>query len=199
MKLYRKSEKRQSILRAAITLFSRTHDVKKVSLEAIAREAGVSPATIYNYFGTRENLVCQVAGKIVQELLEGSRALLNSDLPFPQKLSELFSVKMDFLGNNRDMLGKLLSQNKSIVSEAINLSEIRDLSNEFFDLGKKQGYIDSSFDNQTLAEYVDILRAGIAAKPELAARLGENTALVNDLTRLIFYGLMKKNVGLFNR
>jgi AcrR family transcriptional regulator len=199
MKMDRRPEKRERILRAAISLFHRTHDVKKVSLEAIAREAGVSPATIYNYFGTRENLVAEVARELVREMLQKIRALIDSDLPFHRKLSELFSVKMDFIGNNREMLGKLLSQYKSITSEAINLAEITDLSNEFFDSGKKQGYIDSSFDNQTLAEYFDVLRAGIAAKPELAARLEPDSPFVNEVSRLIFYGLMKKDVGLFNK
>jgi AcrR family transcriptional regulator len=40
-----KSDKRQQILAAARTLFNRTHNVKRVSLEAIAEEASVSPTT----------------------------------------------------------------------------------------------------------------------------------------------------------
>jgi AcrR family transcriptional regulator len=198
MKPTQKSEKKRRILKAAITLFSKTHDIQKVSLEDIAREAAVSPATIYNHFGTRENLVREVSRELVGELLRKTRALIDSDVPFPQKLSELFSFKMDFIDKNREMLVKLLSQYESIVSETINLNEIKDLSNEFFDSAKKQGYIDESFDSQTLAEYFDVLRAGIAAKPVLASRFGENPRLVADFSRLIFYGVMKKDVGLFN-
>jgi AcrR family transcriptional regulator len=198
MQLDKKPHKRQDVLNAAIALFGRTHDVRKVSLEAIAKEAGVSPTTIYNYFGTRDNLVGEVARKLVQEMLEKSRALISSDLPFPQKVSEIFSVKMNLIGNNREVLLKVLNQAKPVFGDAINLSAIRDLSNEFFDYGKKQGYIDPSFDNQTIAEYFDILRVGIAAKPELATRIELNSPLAKDLTRLIFYGLMKKDVGLFN-
>lgn len=192
-----KPDKRLGVLKAAIALFSRTHDVKKVSLEAIAREAGVSPATVYNYFGTRENLVAEVARELFREMLDKIRALNDSDLPFPQKVSQMFSAKMDFIGINRELLPRLLGQNKAIL-DALDLSAIRDMTRRFFDSGKKQGYIDPAFDTQTLAEYFDILRRGITAKPELVARLEPDSIFVSDLTRLIFYGLMKKAVGPFN-
>jgi AcrR family transcriptional regulator len=44
-----KKSSQQQIMGAAVSLFRHTHDVKKVSLQEIAREAGVSPTTIYNY------------------------------------------------------------------------------------------------------------------------------------------------------
>ena len=197
MNMTPKSEKNRRILKAAIILFGQTHDIQKVSIETIAREAGVSPATIYNYFGTRENLIREVSRELVRNMVEKIRELMDADAPFPQKVAEMFSAKMDFIGDNREMLGKLLSQYDSIVDNAVDLSEITELSNEFFEAGKKQGYIDPSFDNGFLSEYFDLLRAGVAAKPGLARRFGENPGLVNDFTRLIFYGLMKKDAGLF--
>ena len=193
-----KSEKSRRILKAAISLFTQTHDIQKVSLENIAREAAVSPATIYNHFGTRENLMREVSKELVRSMLEKMRALMDSDAPFPQKVAEVFSAKMDFIGDNREMLGKLLSHYDSIIGDA-DLSEITRLSNEFFESGKNQGYIDPSFDNRLIADYFDMLRAGVAAKPELANRFGNDPKLVNDFTQLIFYGFMKKDVGLSNQ
>jgi AcrR family transcriptional regulator len=199
MKSDRVSEKRENILRAALALFSLTHDVNKVSLEAIAKEAGVSPATIYNHFSTRENLVGEVARKLVRELLARSRTLISSDMPFPQKVSQLFSAKRDLLEHNSAILRKLLSQDKSILNGDLNLSEIRSLSTELFESGKKQGYVDPSLSNQTLSEYFDVLRVGIAAKPQLAARLAEDPALADELTRLVLYGALKKDIELFKK
>jgi TetR/AcrR family transcriptional regulator, cholesterol catabolism regulator len=170
-----------------------------VSLEAIAKEAGVSPATIYNYFGTREKLLSEVARKLVQELLDKSRALMSSDLPFPEKVRELFSAKRDLLEHNSAILRKLLSQDKSILYEDLNLSEIRSLSTEFFEAGKRQGYVDPSISDQTLAEYFDVLRVGIAAKPELAARLSDSTSLADEFSRLVLYGTLKKDFDIFDK
>jgi AcrR family transcriptional regulator len=192
------SEKRRNIIKAAVALFSRAHDVRKVSLEDIAKEAGVSPTTIYNYFGTRDNLVTEVARELVHEMMEKMREVNDADLPFPQKVSDMFSGKMDFIGRNSALLPKLLSQNASIITDSVNMAEMREMSGQFFDSGKKQGYIDQSLDNQTILDYFDILRAGVAAKPELAARFQPGSPLVTDLTRLIFYGLLQKDIGHFD-
>ncbi|MDD3994932.1 MAG: TetR family transcriptional regulator, partial [Dehalococcoidales bacterium] len=43
MKTIVKKDKQQQILDAALMLFSGTHDIKKVSIEAIAKQAKVSP------------------------------------------------------------------------------------------------------------------------------------------------------------
>jgi AcrR family transcriptional regulator len=90
--------KREKILDAAVKLFNNTHDIKKVSLEDIAAEAGVSPTTIYNNFGDRDNLVYEIVKNFVRVVLEQSRVILHSDLPFHQKLISIASVKMDMAG-----------------------------------------------------------------------------------------------------
>ena len=66
----RQSTKRERILTAAIRLWRETHNVKKVSLEDIAREAGVSPTTVYNNFGTRDGLVQEVIKHLTREMLD---------------------------------------------------------------------------------------------------------------------------------
>jgi len=190
----KRADKRQSIIRAAIRLFSLTHDVNKVSLETIAREAGVSPTTIYNLFRNRENLVCEVSRHLVQDLLAGSRRVIYSDLPFPQKVSALFSFKVDLASANSALLSKILRQSKAILDEN-ELSVIRPLYLEFVEAGKKQGFIDPSLSSQTLLDYFDILREGIAAKPDIAYRL-KDALFINELTRLILYGLLNKDVDL---
>jgi len=186
---------RGRILRAAISLFSLTHDIKKVSLESIAIEAGVSPATVYNHFGNRENLIREVARELIQELLAQSRAVIDSDLPFPQKLSKLLSIKTDFAGKNSAVLDKVLKQHLGVFDEQVNPTELNSLSLEFIEAGKKQGYIDSSFSNRTIIEYFDIIRAGIASRPDLAFRFQDNLPFINELTRLILYGLLRKETG----
>ena len=51
----RKEQSKEDIRRAAWELFSQ-FGVMKVSIADIARKAGVSQATIYNHFGSKEAL-----------------------------------------------------------------------------------------------------------------------------------------------
>ena len=195
-------EKRERILAAALSLFQRTHDVKRVSLEAIAREAGVSPTTIYNQFGTRETLVAEVAKALLGEILKMGRSFIKSDLPFPRKLTEIIAGKLDITSQvHGEILTKMVSQDKTMtafVAETYR-TEIQPLWREMLADGKRQGYIDPALDDEALIAYFDIIRAGYSARPELLENLNQNMGLLEQLTRIMCYGFLKKEIDLFNK
>ncbi len=197
-----KSSKREKILSAAVSLFRRTHDVRRVSLETIAREAGVSPTTIYNQFGTREALVAEVAKMLFREILEMARSFIKSDLPFQQKLKDIIAGKIDIVSQvNSEVLTKLMSQDKSMTGflEEIYRTEVVPMWCDFFNEGKRQGYVDPSTDLSSLVIYFDILRAGLASQPELMNNWQQNMPVIEQLTRLMFYGFIKKDIDLFEK
>ncbi len=195
-------DKRQKILSAALTLFQHTHDVKKVSIEDIAREAHVSPTTIYNQFGTRESLVGEVAKLLIRKIINMSEAYIRSDLPFPRKLSEIIAGKMDIVSQvDKEILLKVVKQDRDMAPfiEEIYRTEIRPLWSKFIKDGKKQGYIDLSLDEAALLLYLDVLRTGFASKPELTRDWEKNIPLIEQLTRLMFYGFLQKDIDLFRK
>lgn len=195
-------DKNKKIIDAAISLFDRTHDFRRVSLETIAEKAQVSPTTIYNHFGDRETLVYEVVKQLVNQNLERNKALMRSDIPFSQKIAAIISGKMDMAEKlNNEILEKLVSQDKNIVPFVDKLyeSEIKPLWLEMLADGKKQGYIDESLDEEALLVYLDILKAGIRARPELVRNITENPKFVESLTRIVFHGLLKKDIDLFHK
>jgi AcrR family transcriptional regulator len=194
-------DKKQQILKSAIGLFNHTHDVKRVSLETIAREAHVSPTTIYNYFGTRENLLYEVIKILVQENMESRRKLIHSNISFPEKLIGLTNVKLNLATNvNNEILDTLVTQDKSIAPfiDEIYQSEIRPLWQEIIAEGKIQGYVDASLDDETLLVYMDILKAG-SVNIEQLKNWSDNMRLIQQLSHIIFYGFMKKEVDFFRK
>ena len=195
-------EKRERILAAALSLFQRTHDVKRVSLEAIAREAGVSPTTIYNQFGTREALVTEVAKALLGEILKMGRSFIKSDLSFPRKLTEIIAGKLDITSQvHGEILTKMVSQDKTMtafVAEAYH-TEIQPLWREMLADGKRQGYIDPALDDEALIAYFDIIRTGYSARSELLENLSQNMGLLEQLTRIMCYGFLKKEIDLFKK
>jgi AcrR family transcriptional regulator len=194
-----KSDKRQKILIAARTLFNRTHNIKRVSLEAIAEEAGVSPTTIYNNFGDRETLVYEVIKDLVKTNLERNRAFIHSELPFAQKLIGVISAKLDVAEKfNTEIIEKLVSQDKKITPfiDKILQEEIKPLWCEMVADGKKRGYIDTALDDEALLAYLDVLQAGFRARPEVLQGFQNN---LEQLTHLMFYGFLKKEIDLFQK
>ncbi len=195
-----RSEKRNKILNAARELFNRTHDIKRVSLEDIAEEAGVSPTTIYNNFGDRETLIYEVIKELASRNLEHNRSVVRSSLPFPQKLITIISNKMDIADQvNSELIEKLISQDRRIAPFIDELydQEIKPLWLEIMADGKKQGYIDPALDDTALLAYLDIIQAGLKARPEFFKNFSDNINLFQQITRMMFYGFLKKEIDLF--
>ncbi len=198
----RQIDKRQKIITSAIDLFRQTHDIKRVSLEAIARSARVSPTTIYNYFGTREKLVYEVIKVLSKENIERNRALVRSAVPFPQKITGIISGKLDLASQlNGEVVNKIIKQDQNIAPfiDEIYENEIRPLWLEILADGKKQGYIDPSLDNNALLIYLDALKAGFSAKQDMLSNYPDNISLIQHLTRIMFYGFLKKDIDLFKK
>ncbi len=194
--------KRQQVINAAVVLFRRTHDVRKVSLESIAREAGVSPATIYNQFVNREGLLCEVIKTLIRDNLERNHRIIHSDLPFAQKITSVISGKLDIASEiNGEVVNKLISQDPAISPfiDQVYDDEIRPLWLTMLTDGKKQGYIDESLDEGALLIYLDALKAGFRVKQDALKTYARNPALIEQLSRIMFYGFLKKDLSLVKK
>lgn len=90
-----KPEKRQSIMQAAEALFSRRR-FHEITMEEVAREAGVGKGTLYRYFADKEELYFEVALSAHDALC----ALVEADAAregcFREKLSRVCAALADF-------------------------------------------------------------------------------------------------------
>jgi AcrR family transcriptional regulator len=189
--------KRNKIINTAISLFHLTYNVNKVSIQDIAVKANVSPTTIYNYFGTRDGLIYEVIKSLVRENMDRNLTLVRSDLPFPQKISSIISGKIDLMSAyNSEIIEKIVTYDRTIAPliNEIYEKEIKPLWLEVLLTGKKEGYIDSSLDNEALFIYMDALKTGLSSKQELMRSAATNTSLLLQLTRIFFYGFLKKDI-----
>lgn len=192
--------KRAKILSAAVELFRSSHEMRKVSIEDIARQARVSPTTIYNYFGTREALVGEVAKSLVVAIGERSHEFIHSSLPFPQKLVAIISGKIDLTSQMSDeVIAKMVSQDPDMADFVANAfkSEFYPLWHEFLAQGKAEGYVDQDLDAEAFLLLMDILRAGFGSRADLLKDWQKNMAILEKVTRIVFYGFLRKEIDLF--
>lgn len=73
-----KAKRRDAILDAAVALLGRSAS-EDVTTDEIAARAGVSPATVYNLVGTREDLMHAVVERVLRQLAESLGALDPAD------------------------------------------------------------------------------------------------------------------------
>ena len=87
----RKEQSKEDIRRAAEELFSR-FGADKVSINDIARKAGVSQATIYNNFGSKEDLVHDYRQGAVATVASSFREILVWKKSWVEKLQRRLAV-----------------------------------------------------------------------------------------------------------
>ena len=190
----KRSTRKERIISAAIKLWRETHNVQKVSLLDIAREAGVSQTTVYNNFKTRDGLVEEVIKYMLRETLDKQWKIVRSDLPIPVKIQSIISTKTAAMQDvYTDVLDKLSqdSSTRKYLNEMYE-TEMKPMMNAIIDDGKHQGYIRPDLPNEAVMIYLDMIKDGGLANTSRLQTIMDDNKLLTGLTRLIYYGLFQK-------
>jgi len=190
----KRSTRKERIISAAIKLWRETHNVQKVSLLDIAREAGVSQTTVYNNFGTREGLVEEVIKFLMRETMDRQWKIVRSDLPIPVKIQSIISTKTAAMQDiYTDVINKLTRDSSTRkYLNAMYETEMKPMMNAVIDDGKRQGYIRPDLPNEAVMIYLDMIKDGGLANTSRLQTIMDDNKLLTGLTRLIYYGLFQK-------
>ncbi|WP_243292938.1 TetR/AcrR family transcriptional regulator [Bacillus sp. FJAT-47783] len=188
----RTEKKKDSIRNAAMELFSE-FGFEKVTVAEIAKKANVSPVTIYNYFGNKDDLVKHVISHSLNEAINERKAVIESNIPFPDKIKNLIFEKAAYIETvDPDFLQKLMSNDpeiKKIVDEMY--QKAMPLLVQLFEEGKREGYIDETISTETLLMYVNMFKHA-GNQYQLFDSPEKNAQITKEIGQLFFYGLLKK-------
>jgi TetR/AcrR family transcriptional regulator, cholesterol catabolism regulator len=190
----RKEQKKEAIRQAALELF-KLYGSEKVSISDIARKAKVSHVTIYNHFGSKEELIREVTKSLLLGLLEKYRAIIEGDKSFPEKLEIIFLDKTEIASQFQGELLQTAASSDPLVLEFIESlwqKEFNQLTLKFIEEGKKSGYINGQLSQEAILAYLEILRKGMRAIPDLLTSRANKPEFARDLVSLIHFGLMGK-------
>ncbi len=185
---------KERILRAALELF-RVHGIRKAAINDIAQKAGVSPATVYNHFGSKEDLVRSAVKHFLTSAVADLRKIIEGGLPFLEKLEQIILYKSDILGQYQgEFMQTLISEDPEIrhIVDAVYLVEIRQSIIDFYEEGKRQGYVNPELSTETIMRYSLIVRSGMAAESSLSEDPEHNRKWLQELTPLFLYGRLGK-------
>jgi AcrR family transcriptional regulator len=189
----RKEQSKEDIRRAAEELFSK-FGADKVSVNDIARKAGVSQATIYNNFGSKENLVRDYYGSIVKKIASSFREIL----VWKKSWVDKFQGFLQSWINIADKYKLEIEDSKHIGDSNIRGGtqspdsiggEIESSFREFIKEGKEQGSLRSDLSDEAVIMYIKFFQQGIAGNPGIRDRMLRDTKLANDLISLFVYGI----------
>ena len=196
----RKEQSKQDIRKAAWELFNQ-FGIEKVSMVDIARKSGVSQATIYNNFGSKEALAREFVTTVVDQLVNRVQEVLSDDIPYWNKMASFIQFISDMLANGRPSDGDVTGFAASL--DLLNDPEIKKIrasaqermTNLLLGLiqeGKKQGQINSSFSEDAYRVYFSAFM-DIFIDPQFQHCYYHDSGLMQDLGLLMIYGLNGQN------
>src|SRR6185436_10448035 len=98
----------QTIQEATMRVIARK-GMAAATMQEIAEEAGVAKGTIYLYFRDRDELVEKTFESAMAHLMTQIDAALDADVPFEQKIRDVFAAKLAFFRENREFFRLYLS------------------------------------------------------------------------------------------
>ncbi len=180
----RRNKKMKSILQAAFELFA-ARGVKDVSTAEIAKKAGVAQASIYNFFQSKENMAREALFAFLDEQMRAGEAVLNSHLPFREKVEKLLFITDEATRQSSPELFHSLITSDPMLQQFMEEYSLRQTDPFILRLveqGRAEGVINQDLSDEAILVYIRALRQ-MLSQPSISkkARL--------DLNMLFFYGL----------
>ena len=180
----RKEQSKEDIRRAAEELFSK-FGTDKVSVNDIARKAGVSQATIYNNFGSKDELVHDYRKSIVTLVASRFREILVWKKSYVEKFQGFLQSWIDIADRYKiEIEGPETKQSRDVIS-----MEIENSFREFIKEGKGQGNLRSDLSDEAIITYIKFFQQGISNNAGIRERMHRDVKLSEDLLSLFMYGI----------
>ena len=192
MNQYQKTteKKKQAIIQAALQLF-KEKGFKDTSIKSIAEVAEVSPVSIYNYFGGKDNLVALCVNDLFEEVTQQAEDILNSNLDFKTKLNQAFSLCQEKMSRQISdyFQDKMVEDSvfSTLLAKAITVKK-RDIYRAYIELGKEEGLIAEDLSTELILNVMDALN-GMGNQLDHSDNLETE---VDQIHQIFLYGIFGK-------
>jgi AcrR family transcriptional regulator len=185
---------KERILKATLEFFQ-VRGIKKTTTNDVAQKAGISPATVYNHFGSKEDLVRATIEYFLNSTLVDFKNILTDNLSFMEKMGRIISYKSNMLGQYQgEFMQAIISEDPEIRQfvNSVYMTEIIPAMMDFYEEGKRQGYVNQELSTENIIRYILIVRSGMAAESILSEDSEHNRKMMQELMPLFLYGIMGK-------
>lgn len=182
--------KKQAIIQAALRLF-KEKGFKETSIKSIAEVAEVSPVSIYNYFGSKDNLVALCVNDLFEEITQQAEDILKSNLAFNTKLDQALDLCQEKMSQQISYYFQDITVRdpafSSLLTKAITAKK-RDIYRTYINLGKEEGLIARDLSTELILNVMDALNS-------VGNQLAHSDNLETDVKQIhqiFLYGILGK-------
>ena len=187
------SKKHDDIIEASKRLFYK-YGIRKVSIEEICAEANVCKMTFYKHFPNKLELAKTVIDKTFGENFEKFSRMMESDLPFPEKMYGLLQMKIENAKDvHWDFIIDLYKNPDSELSGHIHrqIQSGMQLTLDYFAEAQRKGQMRSDLNSTLLLVILDKMQE-IALDNRLLAVYDNAQDMALEITKFFLYGIFEE-------
>jgi len=187
------SPKMKHLVETAKELFYH-YGVKRVSIEEICQEAGVSKMTFYRYFPNKTAIAKYVLESIYSEGRERVNNILAMDVPFEERLKKVLVTKMEYTDKySREFIKDLMMGSDPELKKYIeeeNKKSLNEIRKIFLD-AQKNGEIRSDIEIDFIIYMMNIMRE-VFKDENLQKMYPDIGSFIKDAFNFFYYGILKR-------
>ncbi|MDY0395172.1 TetR/AcrR family transcriptional regulator [Virgibacillus halophilus] len=133
------------------------------------KKAGVSQVSIYNYFGSKQQLANEVVIYYIDQEWMKYEQLIHSDLPFPDKIQQIVFDKKRLADEiNENFYTYLMNEYVAggYIKQIYNEKAVP-LFTELLQEGKVRGFVDENLSSEAMLLYLQMLNESMQKKRNL--------------------------------
>ncbi len=187
--------KRELILKSGKALFWK-FGFKRVTVEEVCKEAGVSKMTYYKFFTNKMNLVQTLMDTVMQESLDKYNKIMKSEATYPEKVVAMIHLKRDQVEtmSSEFFLDYVQSDDPGFTRylERLTQENLQKFTNDF-KKAQKDGDIRKDLKIEFIMYMMNHL-VGMAQEDALLNMYDEPQDLVMEIINFLFYGILNREV-----
>lgn len=186
-------QKMESIEKSTTKLLSLP--LNDIKIADIAKLANVSQVSIYNYYGSKEALLKATIIRLMDQQYEETKQMLSSDIPFKEKIKELFIRKKNGLDIiNLEMFTALMKKDPELQELVLDFTMNKSfkLLISLIDEGRSLGLVRNEVQNKTLLIYIQVLSQAFLNMDQTTSQYIQQKEVVDEIMNIFLYGLLKQ-------
>jgi AcrR family transcriptional regulator len=176
------SKKRDQLIQTGEVLFVK-HGMRRVTVEEICREAGVSKPTFYQYFENKEALARRIVESWIDEVLQQISVIEEVEVSFPEKLKQILGLKQALSARPGPEFFE------DLIPLEIDLGYALQRVMQFIVKGQQEGDIRADVRPEVLMASFNLLNT-MQHDPGIRALYEDAGTLAGDVFKLFHYGIL---------
>ncbi|MCM3630666.1 TetR/AcrR family transcriptional regulator [Paenibacillus glycanilyticus] len=188
----KRAEQLKAKIRTTVLTMLQTCEPKNIRIADIAAEAGVSQVTIYNYFGSKEDLIRDVFKQYVTEHVDDFEVFMSRGPTFQQFVEYVvLADKEAFSRFSPEFIQQMMSGDPGFAEYVEEVTQMRamPLMHAFIEECQQQGQISDKVSTEMILTYVNMFVSQSQKLLEQAQQSGKGERFFEEFLHLFFYGV----------